>query len=149
LTLVDESFTSSNGFGVSEKINRPREVTVEADGEHLRTRVTNGSTSWHLSAEDSSGPDPVTSFLGALGSCLLMSIRVAARARNLTIGYTSVGARANEKGPVKQIQVILKVETPESDDLLHHPIEVAERDCHIRNLIRTDVMVDLKIERVS
>jgi pyruvate dehydrogenase E2 component (dihydrolipoamide acetyltransferase) len=126
---------------------RPHEVGVETIGDSLRTRVTYGPMVWNLSAEDASGPDPVTSFLGALGSCLLMSLRVAARVRKLNLGRASIMARANEKGHVKEIEVELKVESPEDDDKLHRLIEVAERGCHIRQLIRDDVAVNLKISR--
>jgi uncharacterized OsmC-like protein len=126
---------------------RPREVVVDAIGDSLRTRVTHGSMVWNLSAEDASGPDPVATFLGALGSCLLMSLRVGARARKLNVGRASLIARANEKGHVKEIQIELKVESPEDDDKLHRLIEVAERGCHIRQLVRDDVAVNLKFTR--
>jgi pyruvate dehydrogenase E2 component (dihydrolipoamide acetyltransferase) len=126
---------------------RPREVFVDAIGDTLRTRITHGSMSWNSSAEDASGPDPVTTFLGALGSCLLMSLRVGARVRKLNVGRASVVARSNEKGHVKEIEVELKVESTEDDDKLHRLIEVAERGCHIRQLVREDVPVNLKIAR--
>jgi pyruvate dehydrogenase complex dihydrolipoamide acetyltransferase long form len=126
---------------------RPREVVVDAIGDSLRTRVTYGSMVWNLSAEDASGPDPVTTFLGALGSCLLMSLRVAARVRKLNVGRASIVARANEKGHVKEIEVELKVESPEDDDKLHRLVEVAERGCHIRQLVRDDVAINLKVSR--
>ncbi len=56
-------------------------------------------------------------------------------------------ARSNEKGHVKEIEVELKVETPEDDDKLHRLIEVAERGCHIRQLIKDVVPVNLKVSR--
>jgi organic hydroperoxide reductase OsmC/OhrA len=91
----------------------------------------------------------VTTFLSALGSCLLMSLRVGARVRKLNVGRASVVARANEKGHVKEIEVELKVESTEGDDKLHRLVEVAERGCHIRQLVREDVPVNLKITRWS
>ena len=51
-----------------------------------------------------SGPDPVTTFLGALGSCLLMSLRVAARARNFNLAAASLSGRCTETGHVKAIE---------------------------------------------
>jgi pyruvate dehydrogenase complex dihydrolipoamide acetyltransferase long form len=126
---------------------RQREVVVEAIGESLRTRITHGDLVWKSSAEDASAPDPVTTFLGALGSCLLMSLRVGAQVRKLNVGRASVIARANEKGHVKEIEVELKVESSEEDDKLHRLVEVAERGCHIRQLVRDDVAVNLKVSR--
>jgi pyruvate dehydrogenase E2 component (dihydrolipoamide acetyltransferase) len=126
---------------------RPREVVVEAIGDSLRTRITHGALVWESSAEDASAPDPVTTFLGALGSCLLMSLRVGARVRKLNVGRASVIASANEKGHVTEIEVELKVESSEDDDKLHRLVEVAERGCHIRQLVREDVAVNLKVSR--
>src|ERR1700688_260581 len=97
---------------------RRREVTVEAVGESLETNVNYGPLRWSLSGDDRGAPDPVTSFLGALGSCLLMSLRAAARARNLTVGRLALTARANEKGHVKEIEVELQVQTNVDDNQL-------------------------------
>lgn len=149
-----KALLEAGDFGASDKVAdaiaaRPREVSVEAIGDSLRTRVSHGSISWQLSAEDSSGVDPVTAFLGALGSCLLMSLRVAARARKLDVGHASVIARSNEKGHVKEVEVELKVESAATDEQLHRLIEVAERGCHIRQLVRDDVAFKLKVERLS
>jgi len=127
---------------------RRREVTVEAAGESLNTDVNSGPLRWSLSGDDDGAPDPVTSFLGALGSCLLMSLRAAARARNLTVGKSALVARANEKGHVKEIEVELQVQTDIDDDQLRRLIEVAERGCHIRAMIRAEVAFALKVTRV-
>jgi uncharacterized OsmC-like protein len=127
---------------------RRREVTVEAAGESLNTNVSYGPLRWSLSADDDGAPDPVSSFLGALGSCLLMSLRAGARARNLTVGKSALTARANEKAHVKEIEVELQVQTDIDDDQLRRLIEVAERGCHIRAMIRAEVAFALKVTRV-
>ena len=125
-----------------------RDVVVEAAGDSLNADVKYGALRWRLSGEDSAAPDPVSSFLGALGGCLLMSLRVAARVRKVEIGRSSVHASANEKGHLKEIKVELQVESSANDDQLHRLVEVAERGCHIRNLIRDDVALALKISRL-
>jgi uncharacterized OsmC-like protein len=125
-----------------------RDVTVEAIGESLGAEVKYGALRWRLSGEDAAAPDPVSSFLGALGGCLLMSLRVAARVRKIELGRSSVHAQANEKGHVKEIKVKLQVESDATDDQLHRLVEVAERGCHIRNLIRDDVTFALEIRRL-
>ncbi len=123
-------------------------MTIEAVGESLDTNVNYGPIRWSLSADDAGAPDPVTSFLGALGSCLLMSLRVAARARNLTLGKSALTARANQKGHVKEIEVELQVQTDAADDQLARLVEVAERGCHIRAMIRDEVSFALKVIRI-
>ena len=125
-----------------------RDVTVETVGDSLDAEVKYGALRWRLSGEDATAPDPVSSFLGALGGCLLMSLRVAARVRKVQLGRTSVRASANEKGYLKEIKVELQVESSANDEQLHRLVEVAERGCHIRNLIRDDVTLALEIKRL-
>ena len=132
----------------SARPTRRREVTVEAVGESLNTNVDYGPYRWSLSGDDADAPDPVSSFLGALGSCLLMSLRAAARARNLTVGKSAVTARANEIGHVKEIEVELQVQTSADDNQLRRLVEVAERGCHIRAMIRDEVAFTLTVMRV-
>jgi uncharacterized OsmC-like protein len=125
-----------------------RDVTVEAVADSLNAEVKYGALRWCLSGEDASAPDPVSSFLGALGGCLLMSLRVTARVRKVELGRSSVRASANEKGHLKEIKVELQVESNASDEQLHRLVEVAERGCHIRNLIRDDMTFALEIRRL-
>lgn len=127
---------------------RRREVTIEAVGESLDTNVNCGPLRWSLSGDDADAPDPVSSFLGALGSCLLMSLRAAARARNLAVSKSVLTARANEKGHVKEIEVELQIQTDLDDDQLLRLVEVAERGCHIRAMIRDEVAFALKVTRI-
>ena len=132
----------------SSQATHHRDVTVETVGDSLNAEVKYGGLRWRLSGEDGAAPDPVSSFLGALGGCLLMSLRVAARVRKVDLGRASVHARANEKGHVKEIKVELQVESSAGDDQLHRLVEVAERGCHIRNLIRDDVTFALTLTRI-
>ena len=132
----------------SQEHTHHRDVTVEAIGDSLDAEVKYGALRWRLSGEDATAPDPASSFLGALGGCLLMSLRVAARVRKVELGRSSVHASANEKGHLKEIKVELQVESSASDEQLHRLVEVAERGCHIRNLIRDDVSFAMEIRRL-
>jgi len=132
----------------SQDATHPREVVVDAVGDSLNAEVKYGGLRWRLSGDDVTAPDPVSSFLGALGGCLLMSLRVAARVRKVELGRASVHARANEKGHLKEIKVELQVESGVSDEQMRRLVEVAERGCHIRNLIRDEVSFALEIRRL-
>jgi uncharacterized OsmC-like protein len=132
----------------SRELTAHRDVTVDAVGDSLAVEVKYGDLRWQMSGDDDAAPDPVSSFLGALGGCLLMSLRVAARVRKMDLGRASVRAQANEKGHVKEIKVELQVESSASDGQLHRLVEVAERGCHIRNLIRDDVAFALTVTRI-
>jgi pyruvate dehydrogenase E2 component (dihydrolipoamide acetyltransferase) len=122
-------------------------TSASADG--LRVEVAHGAIQWRLDADNRGAPDPVSSFLGALGGCLLMSLRLAARVRKHEIGRAAVRARSNEKGHVKEIQVELEVETALDDERLHRLVEVAERGCHIRQMIRDDVAFTMTVRRTG
>ena len=128
--------------------HRKREVTLSAPGDSLRVDASYGAHRWVLDGDDG-GVDPVCAFLGALGGCLLMSLRVAARVRKAPLGRASIRARANEKGHVKEVQVELEVETSLDDEKLHRLVEVAERGCHIRALIREDIAYNMTVRRIE
>jgi uncharacterized OsmC-like protein len=132
----------------SQEPTRLRDVTVDAVGDSLTAEVKYGALRWRLSGEDSTAPDPVSSFLGALGGCLLLSLRIAARVRKVELGRASVHAQANEKGHVKEIKVELQVETDATDEQLHRLVEVAERGCHVKNLIRDEIAFALTVTRI-
>jgi len=145
---LEEDETRVPATDSSQEHMRYRDVTVETVGDSLNAEVKYGALRWRLSADDATAPDPVSSFLGALGGCLLMSLRVAARVRKVELGRSSVRASANEKGHLKEIKVELQVESSASDEQLHRLVEVAERGCHIRNLIRDDVVFALEARRL-
>ncbi|MGO9449606.1 MAG: 2-oxo acid dehydrogenase subunit E2 [Candidatus Binataceae bacterium] len=125
-----------------------RDVTLSSAGDSLRVDASYGAHRWVLDGDDG-GVDPVSAFLGALGGCLLMSLRVAARVRKAPLGRASIHARANEKGHVKEIKVELEVETSLDDEKLHRLVEVAERGCHIRALLREDIAYNMTVRRVE
>lgn len=126
---------------------RKREVEVVSIAGTLHAEVTSASASWTLDAESAAAPDPVTAFLGALGGCLLMSLRIAARVRNAEFGRASVRVSANEKGHVKEIKVELEVQTALDGERLDRLVEVAERGCHIKSMLREDIAFNLTVRR--
>jgi pyruvate dehydrogenase E2 component (dihydrolipoamide acetyltransferase) len=126
---------------------RKREVEVASIAGTLHAQVTSASASWTLDAESAAGVDPVTAFLGALGGCLLMSLRIAARVRNAELGRAAVRVSANEKGHVKEIKVELEVQTELDDERLARLVEVAERGCHIKAMLREDIAFNLTVRR--
>ena len=146
---MEEDETRVPARDSSQEHTHHRDVTVETVGDSLDSEVKYGALRWRLSGDDATAPDPVSSFLGALGGCLLMSLRVAARVRKVALGRSSVRASANQKGHLKEIKVELQVESSATDEQLHRLVEVAERGCHIRNLIRDDIAFSLKVDRTA
>jgi organic hydroperoxide reductase OsmC/OhrA len=78
----------------------------------------------------------------------LMSLRVAARVRQFDLAAASVSGRCTETGHVKAIDLELRVSTDEPAEKLKRLVEVAERGCHIRALVRADLPVTVRVLRV-
>ncbi len=77
-----------------------------------------------------------------------MSLRVAARARKFNLAEASLSGRCTEAGHIKAIDLELRGSTTEPDDKLNRLVEVAERGCHIRAVLRTDLPVTLRVVRI-
>lgn len=90
-------------------------------------------------------PDPVTAFLGSLCGCLLMSLEITARARNMPLAGATASARANEKGFVRTIAVNLTVRSAAPEDVVHGVVERAEKGCYVRNLLKDDIAYSLAV----
>lgn len=90
-------------------------------------------------------PDPVTAFLGSLCGCLLMSLEITARARNVPLAGASASARANEKGFVRTIAVDLTVRSAAPEDVVRGVVERAEKGCYVRNLLKDDIAYSLTV----
>jgi len=90
-------------------------------------------------------PDPVTSFLGALCGCLLISLQITARARQVPIASASASALANEKGFVKTIDVDLTVRSDAPEEKVRVVVERAEKGCYIKSLLKESIEYRLKL----
>lgn len=85
--------------------------------------------------------DPVGAFLGALCGCVLMSLRVTARLRELSMSGASADAQADPKGFLKRIDLDIGVATTEPDDVVTDAVARAERGCFVRATIGDHVEV--------
>lgn len=90
-------------------------------------------------------PDPVTSFLGTLCGCLLISLQITARARQVRIANATVSARANEKGFVKTIDVDLTVYSNAPEEKVRTIVERAEKGCYIKGLLKESIEYRLNL----
>ena len=109
-----------------------------------------GEFSWTLDEPVSLGgkgaaPDPVTSFLGALCGCLLISLQITARARQIPLASAQMSAKANEKGFVKTIAVELTVRSDAPEEKIRTVVERAEKGCYIRGLLKESIEYRLNL----
>lgn len=93
--------------------------------------------------------DPVGAFLGALCGCVLMSLRVTARLRELEISEATAEARCDPKGFLKRIELDLGIGSGEPDAVLADAVARAERGCFVRAAIGDDVEVDTTWHRLD
>ena len=141
--------------------NVQRAELLQPDGGFRHTVATIGSDSavvhvqagqlaWTLDEPEAMGghgsaPDPVTSFLGALCGCLLISLQITARARQVPISSASASAQANEKGFVKTIDITLTVHSSAPEEKVRTIVERAERGCYIKGLLKDSIEYRLNL----
>jgi putative redox protein len=121
-----------------------RHVVALTRADAFAVQVQAGKLSWVLDEPESLGgqgtaPDPVTSFLGALCGCLLISLQITARARQVPITRASVAAKANEKGFVKTVEVDLTVYSEAAEEKIRTVVERAEKGCYIKGLLKESI----------
>ena len=127
-----------------------RHAVAANSSDSFTVRLQAGSLSWTLDEPEVLGgkgtaPDPVTSFLGALCGCLLLSLQITARARKVPIVNATASARANEKGFVKTIEVDLVVYSNASEEQLRTVVERAEKGCYVKGLLKESIEYQLRL----
>jgi len=132
---AEEASLSTGGF---------RHPVATTTKDSFAVQVQAGSLTWTLDEPEALGgrgtaPDPVTSFLGALCGCLLISLQITARARQVPIASATASARANEKGFVKTIDVDLTVHSEAPEEKIRIVVERAEKGCYIKNLLKESI----------
>jgi uncharacterized OsmC-like protein len=127
-----------------------RHAVAANSSDSFTVQVQAGSLSWTLDEPEAMGgqgaaPDPVTAFLGALCGCLLISLQITARARQVPITNATASATANEKGFVKTIAVDLTVYSDAPEEKLRTVVERAERGCYIKGLLKESIDYQLNL----
>lgn len=127
-----------------------RHAVAANSSDSFTVQVQAGTLSWTLDEPTTMGgkgtaPDPVTSFLGALCGCLLISLQITARARKVPIANATASARANEKGFVKTVEVDLTVSSNAPEEQLRTIVERAERGCYVKGLLKESIEYQLRL----
>ena len=129
-----------------------------------RVRVTNESRyegAYHAAGTDvpfdepesmgggGTAPDPVEHLLGALGSCLSLSVRTMADRDGIGVGEieTSVDG-APEHGPLESVAVDLGLATDAGDEDVERVVTKAERACYVARSLSEDLEVSLSWSRL-
>ncbi len=119
----------------------------------LSGSVTGGALGWPFDVTERFGggraPTPVDHFLGALSACLSASIGVQAEMRDVTFDAIEVDVEGSPaEGSVESIEVSVSFAGCEADDeTIDRIVEGGERTCHVAELLRDDLPVELSWER--
>ena len=127
-----------------------RHTVASTTTDGLAIELQAGELRWTLDEPVAMGgkgaaPDPVTSFLGALCGCLLISLQITARARQVPLAGATISAKANEKGFVKTIDVDLTVRSDALEEKIRTIVERAEKGCYIKGLLKESVEYRLNL----
>lgn len=121
-----------------------RHTVANTTSDGFAIKLQAGELRWTLDEPVAMGgtgaaPDPVTSFLGALCGCLLISLQITARARQVPLAGATMSTRANEKGFVKTIDVDLTVRSDAPEEKIRTIVERAEKGCYIKGLLKESI----------
>src|SRR5262245_36443766 len=142
--------SQSVSMDITAPIGGFRHAVASNSSDSFTVQVQAGKLHWVLDEPESMGgkgaaPDPVTSFLGALCGCLLLSLQITARARQVPIAGASASAKANEKGFVKTVDVELTVHSNAPEEKIRTVVERAEKGCYIRGLLKEGIEYRLNL----
>ncbi|WP_165874904.1 2-oxo acid dehydrogenase subunit E2 [Natrarchaeobius oligotrophus] len=128
-----------------------RELRIETTGE-LAGRVASAYGTVEFDEPEAVGgsgsaPSPVDHFLGALGSCLSLTVRQLASRDD--VGVRSVSADvvgSPDRGPLETVDVRLRIETEADVETVNALVDEAERTCYVARVVSDEVPVRLDVD---
>ncbi|APW99585.1 dihydrolipoyllysine acetyltransferase [Halobiforma lacisalsi AJ5] len=151
--IADGAGSSSGTTGSSDGTEMPGRTVTATNPDGMRGRIEAGSFEWGYDEPADRGgtetdPTPVDVFLGGLASCLSLSTRYQADKRDADVGEISVTTDADpEHGSVESIEATIHLESDEDDETVERIVELGERGCHVSQLLREDLELDLSWDR--
>ena len=95
------------------------------------------------------GPDPVEHLLGALGSCLSLSVRTMADRDGIQVDNIETTVEGTpEHGPLESVAVELGLATDAGDEDVERVVTKAERACYVARSLSDDLDVALSWSRL-
>ncbi|MFU8867832.1 2-oxo acid dehydrogenase subunit E2 [Natronococcus sp.] len=132
----------------------PNRTVSASNAEAMAGRIEAGSFEWRYdepadAGGSETGPTPVDVFLGGLAACLSLSIRFQAEKRDAAVGEIDVTTDAEpEHGSVERIAATVRLESDADDETLERIVDLGERGCHVSQLLREDLSLELSWERL-
>lgn len=151
--LLPEAVSAAVGDETtSEEVELPERTVTTHLREDLSGWIAAGSFEWEFDVTEkfggSGGPTPIDYYLGALSSCLASSIGIQADIRDVELDELSVEAEATpEEGSVESLAARVTIDGDADDETLERLVENGERTCHVAELLREDVPLELDWKR--
>lgn len=129
-----------------------REIRVEtADGFSGRYRTAHGNVGFDEPEDvggSGSAPSPVDHLLGALGSCLSLSVRQMAERDGVELGRVACDISGTPtNGPLQDVRVELELDTAADTETVETVVQKAERACYVARSLSEDLPVSLEWTR--
>jgi pyruvate/2-oxoglutarate dehydrogenase complex dihydrolipoamide acyltransferase (E2) component/uncharacterized OsmC-like protein len=130
-----------------------RHVTLTSDGLKCDLKSDLGH-SWVIDEPPSlggsnKGPDPVTSTLGSLLSCLVIAFRLMAKRRSVNISRIEGFVSSPQTGKVENIDIHLRVYSPESGEKIQSILKMAKSACYVHSMLSSDIKIEIKLDAIS
>lgn len=150
-TLTDEASLAERfdaGLAVDRNGSGDRIARVETKAGYSGTyRTAHGEVAFDEPVSvggNGSAPTPVEHLLGALGSCLSLSVRAMAHRDELDVGAIGCDVEGNpNEGPLSEIAVTLRIETDAADADVERVVTKAERACYVDRALSDELPVSV------
>lgn len=131
------------GVGADEARGK-RDVRASVDGSNHTVTVERGKHHWTLDEPASVGgsdlgPSPVNAFLGSLSGCMLVTLQLAAKKREVPLTRIEARAVANPTGQLEAIRLELDVWSTASAEMWAGLLERAKRGCYVSRVLRAEI----------
>jgi len=146
----DATTVSASSFFVSPQVELgKREARGVSEGSGYAVQARSRGHTWALDEPVSdggtdTGPDPVSTFLGALLSCMTISFKATAHRRKVTIERMQGHVQSNLQGHVKNIAMTLEIWSPDREETVRTLLEPAKRGCFVSTVLKSEI--DFRVE---
>ncbi|MFC6834927.1 2-oxo acid dehydrogenase subunit E2 [Halomarina ordinaria] len=129
-----------------------RDVTARMRDDTAGT-VGVGPVEWDFDVPEdlgggATGPTPVDMFLGSLGACLSLSLRMQADRSDTPLSDVDVRVRGSpERGWLEEVAVTVTLESSADDAALDRLVELGERNCYVTAALADDVPLEISWRR--
>jgi pyruvate dehydrogenase E2 component (dihydrolipoamide acetyltransferase) len=127
-----------------------RELEATSPPGGLEVRVRDARHAWTVDEPSivggaDSGPDPVNLVLGALASCMVIALKLAARRRQIDLGEVRAHLAANPQGKVREAVLRLEVWSAAHEAEVRSLLAPAKATCLVHDMLRADLPVAVEL----